>query len=301
MPVAIFFSITGFLFWQKLFRKNGQLSFVPFIVSRIKRIAPAYIAVSVLIVLMILIMSQLNLHVSLIQFIREILTFIFSLGALEVPTINTMDPGLMGAGVFWTLRYEWKFYLCLPLVAYFLKHKKGRAIFYSVLLAYILFRFLFKYHQMPIGLLFLPGILSASLVNSDTEFKKIFMHQNFMFLGLLALASIFMFRSSMYTYPSLLFLTIFFVALVFLSSISWLHKILTSKPFLMVGQASYSIYIMHTLILYVVFSYVNRYSPIAEIAPIIFWLLVTLSLTLLIVLSLLSYRYIEYPFLKRMK
>jgi peptidoglycan/LPS O-acetylase OafA/YrhL len=301
VPVAIFFSITGFLFWQKLLYANGQLPFVPFIVSRIKRIAPAYIVVSVFIVLMILITSKLNLHVSLIQFTQEILTFVFGLGALEVSTVNTMDPGLMGAGVFWTLRYEWKFYLCLPFIAYFFKYKKGRTIFYSVLLSYILFRFLFKYYKMPIGLLFLPGILSACIVNSDTAFKKIFRHQHFMLLGLLALASIFMFRSSMYTYPSLLFLTIFFVALVFLPSTSLPHKILTSKSFLMAGQASYSIYVMHTLILFVIFSYTNQYAPIAEMTPIMFWLLVTLSMILLIILSLLSYRYIEYPFLKRMK
>jgi len=301
VPVAIFFSITGFLFWHKLIRGNGELRFMPFIASRIKRIAPAYIVVSVFIVLTILIMSGLSLHVSLIQFTRETLTFIFSLGAIEVPSVNGMDPGLMGAGVFWTLRYEWKFYLCLPFIAYFLRHKKGRTIFYSVLLSYILFRLLFKYHKMPIGLLFLPGILSACIVNSDTAFKKIFRHQHFMLLGLLALASIFMFRSSMYTYPSLLFLTIFFVALVFLPSTSWPHKILTSKSFLMAGQASYSIYVMHTLILFVIFSYTNQYAPIAEMAPIMFWLLVTLSLILLIALSLLSYRFIEYPFLKRMK
>jgi peptidoglycan/LPS O-acetylase OafA/YrhL len=299
VPVAIFFSITGFLFWDKLIRGNGELPFMPFITSRIKRIAPAYIVVSVFIVLTILIMSGLSLHVSLIQFTRETLNFIFSLGAIEVPSVNGMDPGLIGAGVFWTLRYEWKFYLCLPFIAYFLRHKKRRAIFYSVLLSYILFRLLFKYHKMPIGLLFLPGILAACIVNSDTAFKKIFTHQKFMLLGLLALASIFMFRRSMYTYPSLLFLTIFFMAFISLPSNSWLHKILTSKPFLMAGQASYSIYVMHTFILFVIFSSINTYYSIAQMTPIIFWPLLTLSLILLIILSLLSYRFIEYPFLKK--
>lgn len=301
VPVAIFFSITGFLFWQKLIHTNGQLPFVPFIVSRIKRIAPAYTLVSLLIILTIMFMSRLTLHVSLIQFLREIITFIFSLGALEVSSINTINPGLIGAGVFWTLRYEWKFYLCLPLIAYIFKHKRALTIFYIVLLGYILFRFLFKYHQMPIGLLFLPGILCALLVNANIDFNKILSHQAFILLGLLALTSIFIFSSSMYTYLSLLLLTIFFVSLVFLSSKSSVNKILTSKSFLMLGQASYSVYILHTFILYFVLFSINQYHPISAISPSIFWTIVFFSMILVVVASLISYRFVEYPFLRNIK
>jgi len=187
VPVAIFFSITGFLFWQKLLHSNGQIHFAKFILSRIKRIAPAYWFVSLLIVLTIGFMSQFKLQVVLYLLIKEIALFILGIGLIEVPKINDINPGLIGAGIFWTLRYEWKFYLFLPLIAYFFRNQKARVGFYTTLIAYVLFRLVFKYHQMPIGLLFLPGIFCAYLTQSEGNFKKIVIDKGWTIFGLLAL------------------------------------------------------------------------------------------------------------------
>ena len=246
-------------------------------------------------------MSQFNLYVGLTTFIKEISFFSLGLGAIEVPSINNINPGLIGSGIFWTLRYEWKFYLIIPFVAYFFKFKQLKRIFYVSLVSYFLFRILFKYQIMPKGLLFLPGILCAHLMSMPEKLKKYFRHHIFRLMGASALASIFIFSRSMYTYPSLLLLTFFFVALIFMVKKSWTYKILTSKSFLMAGQASYSIYIFHTFILFTILSLVNQYHPISEATFLIYWLLIALSLTVLILISLLSYKYIEHPFLKKME
>ena len=67
------------------------------------------------------------------------------------------------------------------------------------------------------------------------------------------------------------------------------------------GTLSYSIYLIHGIVLFGVLNSVDYFKPIISLSPLHFWSLITLSGLLTIIVSGVTYRYIEYPFIKMIK
>jgi len=300
IAVAIFFSVTGFLFWNKAIENNGIVSFRNLIISRIKRIAPTYIIASLLILIISLLVAKFTLNVSRIQFTKEILILLFGMGFLPTPSLNNVEVGTIGTGVFWTLAYEWKFYLALPfLAALFLKNKKFTKYFFIICAIYISFRAVKNLHMMPKVLLFFPGIVAAQLLNSPQYINKFKLLTFSPYLCILSLLAIFVFTSTAYSFTSLFFLIIFFSSLVLLPKKHLLYKLITSRPSLLLGSISYSTYLLHMITLYVALFFLNSYKPILNMTHFFYWLIISCVLLILILASLINYRYIENYLIKR--
>ncbi len=116
--VRFFFIITGFLFWSKAIHDRGRTDAIKFWKKRLLRIGPMCLF-SVFIMLMLVAVQS---HFQLRQPLRSLMPRAAAcclLGAMKMPTVNGVDPGRFNAHVFWTLGFEWEFYLVFPLLAWF--------------------------------------------------------------------------------------------------------------------------------------------------------------------------------------
>ena len=111
--VALFFMITGFLFWDRLSRQGRQFDWRHFAISRVLRIYPLYLALLVTLIGCVFYLQGWRLHVTPLRLLAETSQWL----VFHRPDIN----GLVGTGnlisnVTWTLLYEVFFYLALPLL-----------------------------------------------------------------------------------------------------------------------------------------------------------------------------------------
>lgn len=113
VPVSLFFMITGFLFFGKVYRKNPDWGTI--FRSRVQRIMPLYIFVVLIVFAISLVETKFVIESG--GLVKEILKWgLFLGGAFNGFT----DSVHMTAGAHWTLRYEWLFYISLPLLLLFL-------------------------------------------------------------------------------------------------------------------------------------------------------------------------------------
>jgi len=298
LSVATFFSLTSFLFFSKILSSNKKIIFTEFIMGRIKRIGPVYILASVLIIISILINSSLSITEPLENFIYHSLAFVLSLGSLEVASINLKNPNDFGASVFWTLRYEWKFYLLIPVIAIWYHHKYARNSLAILAVSYITFRMLRNYNSLPHSLLFFPGIIAAHFNLTKNRLpKKI--QTLALILCPLSILLIFMLCTTIYTFVAFFLLCIFFVTLFHLPQKNYIYKILEHRSALLIGEISYSIYLLHLIILSTVLSIISKYYEISNLSAINFWIIILCSTYLIVFISYLSFKHIEYPFMKK--
>ena len=152
--VSIFFMITGFLFWRRALRAKGGLDARTLYLSRIRRLVPMYLVSVALALLVVAVMSGLQLREPLVPFLKELRTWL-SFGFMNASDLNGVKDAHIINAVYWTLAYEWSFYLALPLLALF-----ARGWAFVALAAATLFFGI----QAPITLNFLAGALAAMAV-----------------------------------------------------------------------------------------------------------------------------------------
>jgi hypothetical protein len=153
--VALFFMITGFLFWLRVLRAGSAFDTRAFFVSRLRRLTPMY-AMSVLMVLAVVAAaSGFTLQVSPVTLARELRPWL-SFGFMDTGSINGMREARYINAVYWTLAYEWMFYLMLPLLALFARGWAAAALAAAVLVFGT---------QEPIVFNFLFGALAATIVH----------------------------------------------------------------------------------------------------------------------------------------
>ncbi len=88
-----------------------------------------------------------------------------------------------------------------------------------------------------------------------------------------------------------------FVVFTAIAYDSRLFAFLRWRPAKFLGTISYSIYLMHAIVLFVVFRVVNRLAPVAEITPRAFWSITCFSGLMTLLCSAATYRFVEHPFL----
>jgi peptidoglycan/LPS O-acetylase OafA/YrhL len=74
--------------------------------------------------------------------------------------------------------------------------------------------------------------------------------------------------------------------------------LLTCRPARLLGMLSYSIYLLHNWVLYLVSRCVNHYSSISYLPAHSYWMVGALVAMLTIACAALTYRFVEYPFLR---
>ena len=293
--VVLFFMITAFLFTTKLINvQNNSIDWKKYIKSRFFRLFPAYILSIIVMFFIVLILSNFQNNDSISSNIKTVLSWIFFTINGPNDINNIKNTYLIDAGVTWSLPYEWLFYLILPVIGLFFKVKtniKSLIVFIVVFTTIAFLNHVALKHFIP----FLGGIVTALIVNK----KKIaFDHKKYSFLILLLIAfQIYFFNTGTTIFP-IIITTIVFILIASGNSIFGILSNTFSRLF---GQITYSLYLLHGIVLFIVFRFIIGYHKAAQFSDIKYWTIIVCCVFPIVFISQLSYKYIELTFINLFK
>lgn len=288
--VCFFFMITGFLFWSKAIAKGGKFDIKSLYISRFFRIFPMYIVSTILVFFVVLVASEFNLKIGILNLFVQLFRWI-TCGLLGAPDINGVAASIVIAKVTWTLRFELLFYLALPFLATLAKPKRFSCLFIFVILVHLI-------NPSSIVLVkivnFLFGMAAAHIVNRF-NLNKICSNQWFSIIPVVILATMPFIFSSGYSILASTFVFIVFLSFLYDNNFFGLLIAPASKY---IGTISYSIYLLHGIVLYVVLHAIDKFFPIKMLNPVSYWLIIGGCGLVVILLSGITYRFVEHPFIR---
>ncbi|HQT75920.1 MAG TPA: acyltransferase family protein, partial [Rhodopila sp.] len=165
--VGLFFMATGFVFYPRILQGFAAVDWKALYLARVFRILPAM--ATALAVIVLIVQVRVGFPVSFHWYQQIPRLGIWLTGWSEPPLFGHADTGRINAYVFWSLRYEWVFYiLLLPILAILSDWIRGRVPSWIIPLSLIAasasagllpFR-LFATHFMPS---FAAGMLAFEL------------------------------------------------------------------------------------------------------------------------------------------
>jgi len=284
--VGIFFMITGFLFIGKL-SSGRKVNWIRLYESRLFRIVPLYLFALTAISLTVLVKTEFSLSVSRSQLSFDYLKWFLFHGG-EINDFN--DTKKIIAGVDWTLRYEWLFYLSLPLVALIMR---------CGVLAFSAFGLIiFTLFLLPLNILtfdtsyliyfFIGGCVSLIQKRSEPKRSKPSpIKHDLLALLLIAYAVAIAAPLSLTQIGTL---GCFFYLIANGSSLFKLLHLPTAR---VLGEISYSIYLLHGLVLYLCFSLLFSIPAVWDAQR--FMLLLPLLSIIVVILAIVTFKLIEAP------
>lgn len=291
VAVACFFMITAFLFWTKGLRERPSLRVQPMLWSRLCRLVPMYVFSIACVFAVALALTGFELRESAANLALQALTWL-SFGFANPDELNGLRrSAIINGGVQWTLAYEWLFYLFLPLGLIF---ARGAGF---LLAAVVASACIHAFSNTALEWNFVFGALAAVLA---AEYRlPAARFWNSRLVALLVIGAIVLTFSMFdrgYGLPqaSLLFCAFFCIA-----KGNDLFGLLTCRPARLLGAVSYSVYLMHAIVLFVALRLVDRFAPIATMAAETYWAVVAGCGVALVVICSVSYRWIEHPLMKR--
>ncbi len=118
--VALFFMITGFLFWDRLSRQRRDFDWRAFAISRALRLYPLYLPLLAAVLVTVFYLQHWQLRSEPLQLLKQIAQWLL----FHRPDINLVSgTGNLISNVTWTLIYEAYFYLALPLLGLILLYR----------------------------------------------------------------------------------------------------------------------------------------------------------------------------------
>lgn len=292
--VAFFFMITGFLFFSKVIRSDaGEIDWLRLFVSRLLRLGPLYLVVMLMMFLVVLLMSHGDLYDSPLRLLKQVIQWL-SFTILGSPDINSLDrTRIIVAGVIWSLPYEWFFYLSLPVLAWALQARPPRIyLMLSALsvVAFIAWRPAF-YHLIWFG----SGMLAAVLVRYE-----IFSHfARGRGASLIIVACVALTVAGSPTSYAPLPVLLLSAAFALIAGGNTLFGVLSNAVSRTLGEFAYSIYLLHGMLLFVVFTFVIGPAQAREMSPAMHWAIILGITPLLLIMSFASFRFIESPPMQR--
>lgn len=295
--VALFFMITSFLFITKLINtKENEFNWKSFFISRFYRLAPMYYFSVLLILICILQMSHWTLHTDLFSFIKSLLNWLlFTLtGRPDINNFAFTDK--VNAGVTWSLTYEWLFYFSLPIIALFISSKKSKPLFLFISVLFMVFFFSYNagqvYHIYAfLGGAIAPFILKYNFINTKTK------NNIASVIVIICLLIIRQFSWAKNGYCIIL-ISIAFTLIALGTS---LFGILKSPILKLLGNISYSTYLLHGIILFVTCQFIVSIENLKQYTETEFSILIFVITPIIVVLSYFGYRFIETPFINTYK
>jgi len=289
LGVAIFFMITGFLFVSKIINNSDKIDWLKLYESRIFRIMPLYVFAIIVITFFVFLGSDFKLEVNWSQLINQYMRW----GVFHGSNINGFEnTQKIIAGVEWTLKYEWLFYISLPIIAYSIwRLKKIGGI---VLIATCLYLFIYPIQIIDFSssnfILFAIGGITSYIYKYHNVCSKIIRNKQVSFLT----CSVF-FISVFYPHTlngvHIILLSLFFILVVLGND---MFGLLSLKSSILLGEISYSIYLLHGAILYTVFT-VFDIVDINVVSLNEYLILMPLIAILVVLFSSITYLLIERP------
>lgn len=289
--VALFFMITGFLFWNRLLTQGRQHDWLAFAVSRLFRLYPLYLPLMLIVFVTVFYQQNWELKEPGIRLLGQILAWL----TFDRPDVNQYhQTGMLISNVTWTLGYEVFFYLALPLAAMvFIYRGTWVQVVLCLIGIYALYQVVGWEHSLKKHFLasFLGGIGAAYWIRrpqlvawSQTRMAGI--------VALLALAIAFTAFNRAFNLRPLLLMSLFFVIV---ASGNNLFGILKPRSIRWLGEISYSTYLLHGFVLWVLVQRLPHMLELDARDTSTFLTLLAVCSCLLIVISSLTFLYIEQP------
>ena len=289
--VALFFMITGFLFWSRLLTQGRQFDWMAFGVSRLFRLYPLYLPLMLIVFVSVFHLQNWELKVPAVELLKQSLAWL----TFDRPDVNLYPhTGMLIANVTWTLAYEVFFYLALPLAAMvFIFRGNWRQVVLCLIGIYALYQLVGWEHSLKKHFLasFLGGIAAAYWVRrpqlvawSQTPLASA--------VALVALATAFTVFSRAFKAPPLLLLTLFFVIV---ASGNTLFGALKPRSIRWLGEISYSTYLLHGFVLWLMVQRLPLALNLDAIEAGVYLPLMAACTCLLILISSATFLYIEQP------
>jgi peptidoglycan/LPS O-acetylase OafA/YrhL len=279
--VSIFFMISAYLFCGKLIRDNGRLDLVRFIEGRILRIVPLYVVLVFLTALFALWSMDFSLKVSPTQFLSSIAR-VSLFNFVEFSEINTVDVGPL-IGQIWTLQFEWLLYAAIPLSALFMRRSGAIWPLFAGLIAGLIYSPLFAF--------FVAGAAASLLVKLNHPPMMMFWKIG----GFIGLIIILLGYHDSRGWPQAVFLTPIFVATL---QGNGSFAVLGRRPFRLLGDLSFSIYLLHGFTLWFLCNVVIGVDQFPTLGFFGIFSLLVFSGLFAILFALFGYFLVERPFMR---
>ncbi|HFF2644318.1 acyltransferase [Acinetobacter nosocomialis] len=284
--VAIFFMISGYLFYSLLNKSNFD-SF-KFLKQRFKRIFPLYFFI---ITFCFLYNYKFFNSLSLLDKTIEYFKFLIFFG-------DNTNITKMTSGVEWSLKLEILMYFTIPVLFYLFHNVKNKIskhilIFASVIAVFLISyitRMYFEFYIDPrAALCFYVGYVALDIKNENilTFIKS----KTFSVISLLFLTSAFFVTAFNFYYLYLIFACSF----IFLAAVNGndIFGFLINEQIQKLGEISYSIYLTHGVLLFFLMKVADTFISFGTRGSVSF-IFIHFLLTFLV--SVLSYKYIEQGF-----
>lgn len=288
--VQLFFMITSFLFFNKLLNdKQAKIDWPRFYVARLLRLYPLYLFSVVLIMLIIALLSKGNLQESYWELFKHVVAWLV-MCLFGIANVNEVQgTNQINAGVAWSLSYEWIFYLAMPIFALLLKKKTTILwLIFSIagvsLLAY--------FHRLLGGKVFLGGMIAAYLFKNE-KFRQFAVSD---FASLIVIVCCMVALGINSTDNSDIIIVGLTIAFILIACGNNLFGALTHRISINLGDLSYSIYLLHGILLICTFNLLIDKS--INLSPILYWCVIMGITPILILICHLTYQYIENPTMK---
>jgi peptidoglycan/LPS O-acetylase OafA/YrhL len=294
--VALFFMITGFLFFSKLIDgRNKIIDWEKLYISRFLRLVPLYFFVIFLLFITVYYLTNGVLNVSIRSLARETISWL-GFTILGAPSLNGFEhTPIVVAGVTWSLPYEWFFYFSLPLLALTVGVIPP---FLYIALGIISVICLTKWGpDLQILQSFLGGITASFLVRLEW-FRRYSANTISSFIAIACLSSVVALFPTAFEVTPILLLTLAFSLIAAGNSMFGILEHAVSRT---LGEMAYSIYLLHGITLFITFNFIIGTSKSSEFSPTEHWLLIMGITPILILTSFATFRFIEHPAMKNTK
>jgi peptidoglycan/LPS O-acetylase OafA/YrhL len=288
--VVIFFMITGLLFWSKLIDGRARpVDWRRLYVSRVLRLAPLFVFLVALLWIIGFASTGVRLRVSAPRAVLQTLQWLtFTIAGM--PDINRGPSAIMG-GPAWSLPYEWWFYLSLPVAGLLVGPRPPRAWIALGAAGTLGGAWWISAHAgWPIAAAFLGGIACAFIARQP-RICAAARHPAAAVICLAALAADTRFATPFELAPTLL-LSLAFAIIACGNS---LFGILEWRPARGLGEMGYSVYLLHAVLLYVVFALILGTDGTAALSGTGYWAVVYACGAAVVVISFVTFRVIEAP------
>ncbi|EUB98709.1 acyltransferase 3 [Rhizobium sp. CF080] len=295
--VALFFMITGFLFTEKCI--TGKVNWRSLYISRLFRLAPLYILVMLVMFTVIFALSGFQVLVPISKLGSQLGKWLL-FGAVGRPNINGFEKSwTLIAGVNWSLRFEWQFYLFgLPVLFLMSRFMNRKALLTGVLTGLGTLA-LYGWIRGDLGLEllctahFLCGI-AASLIYNNSVGKRLITSRAFHAAALFCLPVLATSPQGTVV-PDLLATFAIFLSVLGGGS---LWGLLKTRAAIWLGDISYGVYLIHGLALWLSYYNLSRAGLLDAIDGPIFLLLLPAIGLVVLAISSVSYIRVELPMIK---
>lgn len=293
--VGFFFMITSFLFVSQLLKsRETGYNWKALAISRFFRIFPLYYFILFIFFIIVFIISSWTIRVPHGQLFQEIKDWLLFTIERSTNVNNVQNTFLIGAGVAWSLAYEWLFYFSLPIISLFILKKRKKLWTIAISAAFIFYFIKKRGHQPTDSFMFyfIGGAIAPFLNKYSTIQHRI--NKNLLSVVVIICLGLLLLEHSAQNFYSLILNTIIFTIIATGNTMFGILE----KPFLrLLGDISYSTYLLHGLVLFITLYFIIGLDTVKTFTPTQYCFVIFAITPIIVVVSFFSYRLIEKPFM----